>query len=617
MILTPLTFLSCQKTESQALLKVKKVDLSTIDPALFSEEEWFVPYYLNHFAAVANSVVDAGDNRGYFNLSVWRGSQNHHTYNARIMEGILSLVWFYCTDRPWNPYYNDPALKKRIEASLEFWCKIQNKDGEFSEYRVAQWSLAPTAFASKFIGKALWLLNKGPQIDAVIFEKSKEALRKAIYIGFTSDKFWQHGVNYTNQFANLWGGALLYLDVWPDEEIEELLKQRMQQSMTEFQSPAGFFYEKGGPDWGYNLSTHHSDLQVAWEYANEELRNLIIRKTEDWYNWFSYNAVKEPDSRYYYLNRAIETRQQKGFFENEEQEDPAYQRWTPQSEFIPVARAFEMSDKEYEVSNKRLYQKMLDEYPKVADLEVGEFNAFTPYAFLHHNMKLWHPKEEQKVEAINNLPYLKNSNFIHVRTDDRSSTSYIFVRKPTYYATFNCGKVITSQQRFGLGLLWNPEFGTVFQSQSKTDVAAYGTKPENAEQVYEAGGINARFLLEGKTLDFTPGKTDVEPGELDIQYKLGDEGHKSISFKNNKIVVSIEYSGEFTEILPLLISSKDVLIIDKNRIQLKCEKGNMIIQLSDNIAIQPKNFESDLTKKECKVIEVKASRKLNYEILFE
>jgi len=124
--------LACQANDN--LPKVKEANLSQIDPASFAEEEWFIPYYLKHFAAVANSVVATGENRGYFSLSVWRGSHNHHTYNARIMEGILSLVWFYCTDRPWNIYYSDPALKKRIEASLQFWCKIQNTDGRFSEY---------------------------------------------------------------------------------------------------------------------------------------------------------------------------------------------------------------------------------------------------------------------------------------------------------------------------------------------------------------------------------------------------------------------------------------------------------------------------------------------------
>ncbi len=118
-----IVIVSCQPNnkQSEILPEVKEVELSKIDPELFTEEEWYMPYYLKHFARVANSVVDTGSNRGYFDLSVWRGSKNHHTYNARIMEGILSLVWFYTTDRPWNIYYNDKALKLRIEAALDFW----------------------------------------------------------------------------------------------------------------------------------------------------------------------------------------------------------------------------------------------------------------------------------------------------------------------------------------------------------------------------------------------------------------------------------------------------------------------------------------------------------------
>ncbi|HKJ78078.1 MAG TPA: hypothetical protein VKA10_01030, partial [Prolixibacteraceae bacterium] len=431
-----LTSLACQSNDN--LPKVKEVDLSQIDPAGFAEEEWFMPYYLKHFAAVANSVVETGPDRGYFNLSVWRGSHNHHTYNARVMEGILSLVWFYCTDRPWNIYYADPALKKRIEASLQFWCKIQNTDGRFSEYEVGKYSLAPTAFATKFIGRALWLLEKqGPQIHKDIFEQARVSLRKAIYIGLTHEGLWEHGKNYTNQFANLWGGALSYLDVRPDEEIEKLLKKRMVESMTEFQSPLGFFYEKGGPDWGYNLNTHHSDLQVAWEYADNEIRELIIEKTKNWYDWFSYNALKEPDTTCYYLNRAIETRQQKGYYCNVDAEDPAFQRWTPQAEFIPITHAFEMSKNEYKSSIKRKYAEMLKNYPEVSPLEVGEFNAFTPYAFLHHNMKMWHPSQKQKKQAIKDLPYLKDSSFVKLMHDERSETGYAFIRTPKYYATFN------------------------------------------------------------------------------------------------------------------------------------------------------------------------------------
>lgn len=610
-----IVLVSCQSNNRQSglLPEVKEVELSKIDPELFTPEEWYMPYYLKHFARVANSVVDTGSNRGYFDLSVWRGARNHHTYNARIMEGILSLVWFYTTDRPWNIYYKDKALKLRIEAALDFWCRIQHEDGQFSEYRVAQWSLAPTAFATKFVGRALWLLDKGPSIDKDVFERSRMALRKALYIGFTHEKLWEHGRNYTNQYANLWGGALLYLDVWPDTEIEELLTDRFRQSMTGFQSTVGYFYEKGGPDWGYNLSTHHSDLQVAWEFsAGTELEDLIVKKTREWYEWFSYNAVKEPDKLVYYLNRAIETRQQKGFYHNTQIEDPAHERWAPQAEFVPEAHAFEMSETELKTSNHNLYQDMMEKYPEVAPLQTGEFNAFSPYAFLHYGMKMWNPTEEQKGKAIENLPYLRKENFIHVRHDRKNETNYSFIRKPGYYAIFNSGKIITKQQRYGLGLVWNPSAGTVFQSQSRTDDAAFGTKSSGMEGVYEASDLYPEFMIDGKPWIPEEGNRDVSGSEFEVQYALGDKGKKKLVFGEDKIIIQIEHPGKFTEIIPLLVGLNDSLIIYNNQVKL----GNMIIDISGTSGIKTTLFDTDLDEKKCKIIEIIASGNLKYGLYF-
>ncbi len=438
-------------------------------------------------------------------------------------------------------------------------------------------------------------------------------MRKALYIGFTHDKLWEHGRNYTNQYANLWGGALLYLDVWPDTEIRELLSNRFRESMTEFQSTAGYFYEKGGPDWGYNLSTHHSDLQVAWEFATgTEFEEMIVKKTGDWYEWFSYNAVKEPDKLVYYLNRAIETRQQKGFYPSTVHEDPAHARWTPQAEFVPEALAFVMSGTEYQNSSQKLYNEMLEQYPEVAPLQIGEFNAFSPYAFLHHGMKMWHPTAEQKIEAIENLPYLRSERFIHARHDERSGTGYAFIRKPGYYAVFNSGKIITEQQRYGLGLVWNPVAGTVFQSQSRTDVAAYGTRSPGMEGVYEASDLHPDFIVDGKPWIPEVGNRDISGGVFEVRYPLGDKGKKKLVFGEDNIVIKVEHPGKFSELIPLLVEIDERLTIDNNQVKL----GNMIIDISGASEIKTIFFETDLNEKKCKIIEISASGNLKYEIYF-
>ncbi len=608
----------CGCDTSEKLPPVREVDLNKTDLNHFSEEEWFVPYYLRHFAAVANSVADTGENRGYFNVSVWRGTHNHHPYNARIMEGILSLAWFYTTNRPWNIYYKDEALKRRIEAALNFWCKIQSKDGKFSEYGPKRWSLAPTAFATKFVGRALWLLQKsGAPIDKECFGEAQTALRKALYIGFTDEQFWQHGCTYTNQYANFWSGALMYLDLWPDPEIKSLLTKRLNQSMTAFQSSTGFFYEKGGPDWGYNLSTHHSDLQSAWDFAKgTEYEALIVKKTADWYDWFAYNAVKEPGSFVYYLNRAVETRQQKGYYDPTNLEDPASMRWTPQAEFVPQAHAFEMSEAEYKQALTQAWQQMAGRYPEVPELKAGDFSTFSPYAFLHHGMQLWLPSEQQKKKAIENLPYLKSNQFNHIRYDTRNETSYAFIRKPGYYAIFNSGKIITEQQRYGLGLVWNPESGTIIQSQSKSDQASFGTKAEGSSQVYEAEDLIPAIQLNKKEIQPEVGNFDLPEGEITISYPLKELGKKKIQFKKDRIIVQIEHPGNFTEILPLLIGPDDSLNIGKKKITLTHGKTSLVIRLKGNNRIDSAPYQANTMKKQLNVIEISASEKLEYQLLF-
>src|ERR1044072_8904563 len=121
--------------------EVPDIDLSKYKPADFTDEELDIPFYLKHFHTFANSVVETGPDKGFINIHVWRDVKDNKPYNARIMENILSLAWFYCTNRPWNIYYNSPALRPRLEAALSFWYHSQFTDGRFSEYGLQQWNL--------------------------------------------------------------------------------------------------------------------------------------------------------------------------------------------------------------------------------------------------------------------------------------------------------------------------------------------------------------------------------------------------------------------------------------------------------------------------------------------
>src|SRR5947209_12693286 len=77
--------------------EVSDIDLSKFKPSDFTDDELDLPYYLKHFHTFANSVMETGPDKGFINISVWRSPEVNKPYDARIMENILSLAWFYCT----------------------------------------------------------------------------------------------------------------------------------------------------------------------------------------------------------------------------------------------------------------------------------------------------------------------------------------------------------------------------------------------------------------------------------------------------------------------------------------------------------------------------------------
>jgi hypothetical protein len=244
------------------------VDLFMLSPRDFTDAELDLPYYLAHFRQFADAVIAEGPNRGFIGISVWRGQTgDKKPYNARVMENILSLAYFYTLDRPWNPYYRSTPVRQRLEAALDFWCRIQSPDGKFSEYGPQQWNLAATAFATKFMGRSLTLLKTGPPIDAELHRRAIEADRKAIRIVLTDPALYEHGKRYSNQFTNVWAGALAFLNIYPDPELEAHFWKRLPDALRDFQSPAGFFYEADGPDAGYSSSTHQSNLRVSYIFT--------------------------------------------------------------------------------------------------------------------------------------------------------------------------------------------------------------------------------------------------------------------------------------------------------------------------------------------------------------
>jgi hypothetical protein len=578
-----ITSLFLQCGFSQAFDPLPAADLSKLKPSDFTDSEVDLPFYLAHFREFAGSVVESGPDRGFIGISVWRPLDGNKPFNARIMENILSLAYFYTTDRPWNIYYGSKPVRQRLEAALEFWCRIQSPDGKFSEYGPEQWNLAATAFSTKFMGRALILLEKGPPIDPAILKRAQQADRKAIEITLTDADLWKHGRTYSNQYANVWAGGLESLKIFPDQNLEQSLWSRIDQGMTEFESPAGFFYEKDGPDFGYNSNTSQHNLEVAYALTRGTSHaKVFVDHDRRWFDWLAYNAVPAVDGPGWVLNRANETRQKHAFFA---------ELTTPLAAEIPVARAYAVNSAEHEAAIREQRAELEHNWPNVPPLKVGDFWAWSPYAFVHRDQFTWFPSPEEQADARSKLPYNARTRFVHQRMDSRFPTVFTYVRRPLYYAAFNSGRHLTDQQRYGLGLVWSPTAGALLQEQtdSKTD---------------PAGDVNATFSLNDKPVASSPGFRDLPDGDLTIRY----EG-KEIRFLDDRIEVTASKS----ETIPLLAA-------DKSEIQLSPDGARMkglAILYPRTVVASLKQTTTEVGKKRVILLHLESPNELHYSLTFK
>jgi len=261
---------------AQSWTPVPPANFATIQLSQFDDHELEVPIFLNHFAQVANSVVENTTTingvtypRGFLNIKVNREPKDNLPHNARILEMQAVLAYFYTADRPWNPYRGSVPVRQRLEAMLNLWTQMQAPEGHssaglFTEYSTTNWSLAPTTFGVMHAAQALDLIiDSGLPFDPVVLESARLALRRSLVAVFTRPDMRAHARSWSNQFSGSYHAALIYLENWPDAELDAAFVQAVNDSAAQDQSPAGFFYEQDGPDFGYS-GVHDNNLRVAW-----------------------------------------------------------------------------------------------------------------------------------------------------------------------------------------------------------------------------------------------------------------------------------------------------------------------------------------------------------------
>ncbi len=175
---------------------------------------------------------------GCFDRQYWQ----YHVVDfpaARYQEACLTLALLYTINSRKNPYYHNRLILKWINASLNFWRRMQRKDGSFDEWYPYEHSYVATAFSLYAISEVLLIL---PQLQS---RELVNSVRKAA--DFLSE---QKETRVQNQMA---GAALALYNVYLLTNNEKYHKASFEtlHKLSRLQSEEGWFMEYGGADIGY------------------------------------------------------------------------------------------------------------------------------------------------------------------------------------------------------------------------------------------------------------------------------------------------------------------------------------------------------------------------------
>lgn len=194
--------------------------------------------------------------------------------SARFQEGIYSLALFYCNQFEGNYLFKKEKVLPWILAGMDYWAKIQYKDGSFDEAYPYEHSLGATSFTSFYVGEAFLLLSD--KIPDELREKLIDTFRRAGDWLCQNDE--RHGVLSNHLAAAAAGVYNIYL-ITGEEKYRDRCNYFLNR-VYKHQSGEGWFEEYGGADPGYQTYCTFF-LARIWQHTKDnELLNKLKRSIE-------------------------------------------------------------------------------------------------------------------------------------------------------------------------------------------------------------------------------------------------------------------------------------------------------------------------------------------------
>ena len=196
--------------------------------------------------------------------------------------GVLSLALAYTQDMPGNIYKDEKKMKEWILAGMQYWTRIQHRDGSFDEFYPNEhgWT-GPTGFLLYAMLKSYMLLEERNEFPSEFKDEFFIACRKAAdYI----IKWDEHGV-LANHHAM--GVLPVYYahHVLQTQALLDGYEKKLEEFLS-FHTSEGWSLEYDGADIGYLSATvsflgkvyklnHDPRLKKVMEESGEFLSNFV------------------------------------------------------------------------------------------------------------------------------------------------------------------------------------------------------------------------------------------------------------------------------------------------------------------------------------------------------
>ena len=190
--------------------------------------------------------------------------------------GVQSLALVYKGDFPNNIYSGKEKVKDWAIAGLEFWAKIQHKDGSFDEfYPYERGWVGPTAFTT-FTSIEAYKLLKG-EIPSLLEKRILKAIKKSAYFIIQGESEEDHLANHH---------AMACLAVWKAYEIfnDKELKTGFSKLLEGFKSyhnyNEGWSREYDGVDPGYLSATVSFLAKIYQSNPDQKIFDILKQSVE-------------------------------------------------------------------------------------------------------------------------------------------------------------------------------------------------------------------------------------------------------------------------------------------------------------------------------------------------